>query len=270
MLKVKRRLNSRSVRTAVVCLLIAQAVPFDSIQATTIDLPRLVVPEATTLPRVDGAPTDQAWTSAAVIPALGPAIKTDAGTLPTPSTRVCVLWSPKYLYIRFICEGTSIYAPYPGSSPSLYLGDVAEVFLDPVGDARQWYEIEISPHGGLLEKNWLMTDVPIVDEDRALRPQSFSQLWGDTGFSIKGLVSAAQITSEGWIADLAIPAEIILRRSGGHTLAPTILRANFIRYQWPIVHGKRLMIPLNWSPVRQGCPHISPGAMGYLELRAAQ
>ena len=29
---------------------------------------------------------------------------------------------------------------------------------------------------------------------------------------------------------------------------------------------KRPVIAMNWLPVRWGCPHISPQAMGYLEL----
>ena len=86
----------------------------------------------------------------------------------------------------------------------------------------------------------------------------------------KGLVSAAKITPEGWIADLRIPVATILRRTGGGYLAPGTLRANFIRYQWPLVNGTRVMVPLNWSLVRQGCPHISPAAMGFLDLQPAR
>ena len=69
-----------------------------------------------------------------------------------------------------------IYAPFQGSSPRLFMGDVAEVFLDPVGDFRQWYEVEISPRGGLLEKNWMMTNALEVDQDNALTPAAMRGL----------------------------------------------------------------------------------------------
>ena len=130
--------------------------------------------------------------------------------------------------------------------------------------------IEISPRDGLLQKNSVMTDTLEADQDQVLTPKSLRGLWEDTAFTMEGLVNAAKITPKGWIADVAIPAAAILRRTGGHDLVPGTLRVNFIRYQWPLIHGKRLMVALNWSRVRQGCPHISPAAMGFVDLQTAR
>jgi len=224
-----RKQLSGGVISCGVCLLAIFQVWADA--PTPSPVPHLTVPEATTLPLVNASPQDPAWASAAVIPSLDRALNASAVNVPAPATRVSVLWSPRYLYIRFICDG-AVYAPFPGTDPQLYNGDVAEIFLDPVGDSHQWYEIEISPNGGLLEKNSLMANAVEFDRDQVLTSKALRGLWEDHAFTVKGLLSAAKITDIGWIADLAIPAAAILRRIGGHDLAPAALRCNFIRYQW--------------------------------------
>jgi hypothetical protein len=142
-------------------------------------VPHLAVPQAAALPRVDASPWDPAWVSATTIPSLRRALNASASGIPAPATQVSVLWSPRYLYIRFICDG-AVYAPFQGSDSQLYNGDVAEVFLDPVGDSHQWYEIEISPNGGLLEKNSLMTNAVEFDRDQVLTSRALRGLPWDS------------------------------------------------------------------------------------------
>jgi hypothetical protein len=73
-----------------------------------------------------------------------------------------------------------------------------------------------------------------------------------------------------WLADLAIPAGI-LRRTGRTEYGLMTIRANFLRYDFPLKEkgsrgNERNFVPMNWSPVAAGRPHRSPARMGYLQL----
>jgi hypothetical protein len=229
---------------------------------------RLLVPRAEVMPKLNASPRDPAWEKAAVISGLtisSDGENSDAAPAPTP-TRVLVLWSPGALFVRFVCTDRELYVPHEGRDAALYEGDVVEVFLDPVGDHRQWYEIEVSPENDVLDLNTVMSGPPKSLSNKMLTGEAMREWWPDRSFTVEGLKTAVRRTKEGWIADLAIPASAILRRTGGDKITPRALRANFIRYDFSTPSGKPEMLPLNWSPVNTGCPHISPTAMGELML----
>jgi hypothetical protein len=60
----------------------------------------------------------------------------------------------------------------------------------------------------------------------------------------------------------------MLRRLGLRKFGPMILRFNFIRYEYvrSPEGASRQFLPMAWNPVQAGCPHISPEAMGTVEL----
>jgi hypothetical protein len=99
-----------------------------------------------------------------------------------------------------------------------------------------------------------------------------TEYWPNVGYDMKGLRTATSVSGEGdsrtWITDVAIPT-IALRRTGKQKFEPMTLRMNFMRYHWsgPVEVEKRKLTPLNWSPVRFGCPHQSAAAMGFVELK---
>ena len=238
--------------------------------------PLLQVPQAVVRPTMTAAVNDPAWTTAAVIRALGPAInhqRTVDQVL--PPTTVRLLWDADFLYVR--CEATDaeIYLPFKEHDADLYRGDVAEVFLDTVGDARQYFELQVSPNNATLDQNILMTASEAHStDDRRLVEEIFTRnLWFDRSYTMTGLRSAASIQPAGWIAEFAIPAESALHRLGQKQWkAGQSIRANVLRYEWQLEQGekatagKRGLIAMNWAPVMEGCPHLSPQAMGTLEL----
>jgi hypothetical protein len=230
--------------------------------------------QPTTAPAVTAAADDPAWAGAPQI---------DQLTLPFGSkqadqilpTQIAVRWDAEWLYIRFTSTGAMPYSPFGDQRDAThYQGDAVEVFLDPVGDGRQYFELQLSPANGVFDQNTLITTEPKSDsKGRLVGSVLATDYWPNVGYDMKGLRTASRVTGEGaaavWIADFAIPAEAALRRLGKKQFAEGMaLRINFLRYHWtgPKEDTKRKLIPMNWSPVVFGCPHQSPAAMGLVTL----
>jgi hypothetical protein len=224
--------------------------------------------------RVSAEPADPAWADAPTIASLPLSLGPEANGLTALPTQVKLLWDSDYLYIRFLCTSTEIYSPYKTHDDPIYKGDCVEMFLDVKGDARQWIELEVSPSNVTFDQVMTLTADPASDADLILTPALRGRdLWRDLSWTLDGLRTAATLQKSGkratgWTVDIALPAKPTLRRLGLDHFAPMTLRANFLRYEYPSATngGKRPLIAMNWSPVRWGCPHISPQAMGYLEL----
>ncbi len=243
--------------------------------------PRLQVPQAIVTPRVDADPDDPAWHHAVTIPSLGLSIlppdeKAARSGRVAPPTEVKLLWDAKWLYVRFLCDDWDIYAPVVGRDAPIYKADVVEVFLDPVGDARQWFELEANTNNDVLDATTVLSAEPKSRPDGRLTADIIDhQSWFCLDYTIRGLRTAATVrrsdrADRGWIVDLAIPAGAALRRLDRQQFTAMTLRANFLRYDYipdPSDPSKpRALIALNWSPVLDGQPHTSPQAMGFIEL----
>ena len=110
-----------------------------------------------------------------------------------PGTEIRLRWDPQFLYVRFSCADDDIYAPFDGYDQPIYKGDVAEVFLDPVGDGRQYIELELSPRGDVFRQLYLLTAEPASDPDGLLRDEVVERdLWRVPGWDLPGLRTRAR------------------------------------------------------------------------------
>lgn len=251
---------------AVMLLCSCAAVP------VTKDRPELTVPHAAIPPVIDGTVSDPEWTKAGVIkglkPCLGGKYQDKIDMVPT---EIRVLWTEDFLYVAFICIDDDIVATMTEHDDLLYKEDVSEVFLDPYGDGRQYFELQVSPNNVVLDKMFVLSAEPEYTDKLRFKP-TFKDNWGFLEWNFSDLQTAtAPLLKDGkkigWTTEMAIPAKLLAKRYGKEKLFPTTMRANFMRYDWqPDKNGKRKMIHMNWSPVQHGCPHISPAAMGYLKL----
>lgn len=237
-----------------------------------LEVPTLRVPRAASVPALDAAAVPAAvWNNAALVPRLVASIdrsKTAAQVL--PATEVRLLWDEKALYVRFDCTDAEVYLPYDKHDDPLYQGDVVEVFLDPVGDARQWFELQVAANNATFDQNLVLTGEAKSNADGLLLSAVLDrEWWVSKDYEMEGLTTAARKHAAGWSVEMAIPARSAARRLGISAWAAGLkLRANLMRYEWgpPDADGKRAFMPMNWAPVLVGCPHISPQAMGILEL----
>jgi len=237
--------------------------------------PSLNIPFTATAPPISADPTDPVWSHGALIPALTLSLGPDAKGLAPLSTQVRVLWNHDYLFVRFVCHGGDLYSPVKGHDAPLFKGDVAEVFIDPVGDGQQFVELEVSPNNSVLDILHLITGPPASGPDGVLLANVIGRdMWSFPEWNMDGLITATgHLTGggkvTGWIVDMAIPAGPLLKRLGTTHYTPMKMRANFVRYDQlpgPKPGSHRQFIAMNWSPVVWGRPHRAPRAMGSLVL----
>ena len=184
------------------------------------------------------------------------------------------MWDENDLFIRFRCVDNDLYAPHGTATDVLHSdGDVAEIFIDPVGDQRQFFELQCNPVGGHVDGLHTITTQPASDADGVLLPSvTRGDQWFMQGWELKGLCIAGAAFDDGkqkgWIADFALPAEPILHRLGLKKFATMKLRINFVRYDvTPASNGQaKQAVDMAWSPVMWGRPHRSPALMGTIEL----
>jgi len=239
-------------------------------EGTFPDPPRTFVQKAGVLPGVQADPADPAWASAAPL-RLGRA----RGSKPLGEpTDVRLLWSPEFLFVRFVSLGDTWIVPHSGERDlELFRGDVVEVFLDVVGDSRQWVELQVSPKGDLTDIRIRLTAPPDFLEDGRLSEKVYpSEYHADWDWNLEEIQWASRLleTGEGndlWIVDLALPARAFFEEMEDSLWQKEmVLRAHFVRYerrspQGPPIHH-------SWNPrVPRGNPHRTPGLMGTLELR---
>lgn len=240
--------------------------------------PNLTVPRLSVEPRVTANINDPAWQKAANTGPFSFAVdRPDDARIPAgarlPSTHVRVGWSPRALYIRFICEDDDIYSPMSGPEQNYYLADSVETFIDPVGDQRQWIELVVSPDNGVLHILHIYT-APRAPYDANGVITSGQEMWNIMGWT--GLKDVRTATARwkdaqgksGWLVDVAFPPSLLQRLNFSH-FQPMTLRANFVRndYQFtPRSPTSRKLVPSNWSPTLNSMPHYSPQRMGYLHL----
>jgi hypothetical protein len=238
--------------------------------------PRLIVPMAKVTPVITADVNDIAWENAAIINSLLPCDRNAThNTLPN-KTQVKILWDERYLYLRFICEDDQIFTPHGSARNGLHHeGDVTEVFIDPVGDGRQYVEVQVNPVGGVLDVMHVNTTTYTPNRTPVLPRKDWATAhWGFAEWDMQDLRTAASIrrineTNQQWITDMAIPATSLLRRLERETFSPTTLRINFLRCDGPVepTTGKRSkLIATSWSHVPTGLPHLAPGTMGFITL----
>ncbi len=131
-------------------------------------------------------------------------------------------------------------------------------------------EIQIAPNHAFFDLNTVLTAPPRSDADGKLLSEVLTtDWWPMLGYEMVGLRTAARIRPGGWTVEVAIPAKAAARRLGVATWAAgQQLHANFVRCDTdtPGADGKHSFEPFTWALVMHGYPHISPQAMGVLEL----
>lgn len=236
------------------------------------DVPHLLVPRSQEAPVVDGSLQDACWKTAALVDGLGPA-RGNGDEATIQHTTVRLVWTQEALHVAFSCRDDDVYADAAMlNDDNLYKADVCEVFIDGKGDQRQWIEIQVSPLNRVLDLVSAITADPQYTEAlRLTQEQVDRDFWSDRTWSAPGLATASGRLVEngvpvGWTVEMSIPAAAFLRRPGAATLTPMDIRANLLRYDHPSGVGGRKFVQSNWAPVAQGCPHISPAAMGVVRL----
>jgi hypothetical protein len=197
------------------------------------------VPRAPSAPVLDGDfAAEDAWKGALD---LGAFTDTLEGT-PVPfETRALVMWDDLNLYIAMEAKDDYLQSRYTNHDDELWHEDAFEVFLDPGGDRKHYYELQVSPAG-------------VVFDSYLPRYRKNTNGW-DSGtrvaVKVDGTLNDGEGGDTGWRAELAIPFAALDK--GGKT-PPTpgdLWRVNFFRVDATSARPRYSA----WSPPMRGDFH---------------
>jgi hypothetical protein len=164
--------------------------------------------------------------------------------VPNHRTEIRSVWTPKNLYLLFICQYEELNLKSNPSTTTetnkLWEWDVAEAFIGTdFNDIKHYTEYQVSPQG-----EWVDLDI-----DRKPTPAKHDVEW-NSGYEVKARIDSDKKV---WYGAMRIPMD-----------KPKVgleMRANFYRIQGPPANRKFI----NWQPVNNDSYH-TPEAFGILRL----
>jgi len=182
-------------------------------------LPRLAVVQATGSPRLDGSLDDPAWRAAKTSRAF---VETRNGGVAGIQASAKLLWDAQYLYLGVDVNDGLLRASDRKHDAHLWKQDCVEVMLDPDGDGKSYFEIQVSPRGVVFDTRY----------DARRVPKPFGHLDWDSKVRVGVLPRGAiddRAADAGYTVEIAIPWQAF-SLDGKPALAPPIgeqWRANF-------------------------------------------
>jgi hypothetical protein len=156
------------------------------------ELPTYVVHRAKAPLTIDGVLAESAWDAAEKV-AL---VRSVDGRAATWATEVRLLWDDQRLYAGFLAEDKNISTPFQKDDEPLYTSNVVEIFLNPKGDLRRYFEIEVSPANVLFDASFTG------------RRQGMDLAWSSRAahaVHLDGTLNDPRDVDRGWSAELAVP-----------------------------------------------------------------
>ena len=224
--------------------------------------------------KVDGKLNEHDWKQTVLISDFED-IEGAAKPKPTFSTSVKMMWDSQYLYIGAVLEEPHLWGTLKNHDDIIYRDHDFEVFIDPMGDGEQYFEIEINVLGTIMD---LFMNKPYK------KGGTFDMGWNTTGIQSKiianGTINDNTDIDSGWTLEMAIPFTAISRIQRPATPSSNKpWRINFSRVQWTLEpDGKSYRKKLNehnkpisennwvWNPTGVVDMHV-PTKWGYLYFK---
>jgi Carbohydrate family 9 binding domain-like len=220
--------------------------------------------------RIDGRMDDAAWRDASWTDRFVD-IEGAARPLPRFYTRVKMLWDDDYLYIGAELEEPHVWATLTEHDSVIFHDNDFEVFLNPSGDGRNYFEFEINA----LNTGWdLFLPKPYREGGSADNSWEIPGL--KTAVHVDGSLNNPRDRDRGWTVEIAFPWTAFASRAP--VARPQIgqeWRINFSRVEWRtnIETGKYVKVPglhednWVWSPQGLIDMHV-PDRWGYVRFAA--
>jgi hypothetical protein len=220
--------------------------------------------------RIDGNLDDAAWQTA---PWTADFVDIEGAIRPAPRyrTRVKMLWDDRYFYVAAELEEPHVWATLTEHDSVIFRDNDFEVFLNPSGDTRNYFEFEMNA----LNTGWdLFLAKPYKQGGKA-----------DNSWEIPGLLTAVRVDGtlndprdrdRGWSVEIAFPWSAFASRAPvSRPLPGDVWRVNFSRVEWhtDIVDGKYRKVAGRrednwvWSPQGLIDMHV-PEHWGYVSFAA--
>ncbi|UJR81016.1 carbohydrate-binding family 9-like protein [Sandaracinus amylolyticus] len=106
--------------------------------------------------RIDGRLDDAAWQ----VPASTGFVNTVTGATGDVRATVRTLWDAQKLYVAFEVDDTFLRNTLEGRDAHLWEQDAVEIMVDPDGDGRNYFELQVSPTGEVFDTRYDSRRVP--------------------------------------------------------------------------------------------------------------
>ncbi|MCQ2173772.1 MAG: carbohydrate-binding family 9-like protein [Bacteroidales bacterium] len=206
--------------------------------------------------RIDGRLKEKAWKNA--VPS-APFVDIRGEDFPAPvmKTTVKMIWDDKYLYVGASIEEENITASIRKHDDIIYHDNDFEVFIDPYGDGKLYYEIENNAFGTIMD---LMMEKPYSDGGQ------FIMNWDCKGLKIavskEGTLNRKDDRDRAWYVEMAIPFDA-LERGFDDPRDHKVWRMNFSRVEWLKTGGPEENWV--WAPTGKVDIHV-PDKWGYVRF----
>ncbi|MBI2894354.1 MAG: carbohydrate-binding family 9-like protein [Deltaproteobacteria bacterium] len=195
-------------------------------------LPEIHAKKTEAAPAIDGKVEEPAWRSAATT---GPFGGIRGGASQVPRTIAKVLWNDDALFVAFECEDRRVHSTYSRHDDELWNQDVVEVFLDPGGQGRGYYELQVSPASVVFDS--FLPGYRQNQNDWSSGMQAHAHVDGTLDDDDE---------DRGWSAEMKIPFAAIDRAPDRPPRIGATWRVNFFRLD--LGPGDRSPRGAAWSP----------------------
>jgi hypothetical protein len=218
------------------------AAPVKAQENTDSLLDRLILPplnytvhRTAVAPVIDGMLNDTVWKKVAWTENFND-IEGDIRPKPKFRTRVKMLWDSSYLYLAAELQEPHVWANVAHHDEVVFRDNDFEVFIDPAGMAKQYFEIEINAIATIFD---LFLPEPYRNGSGALISWNCDGL--KKAVHVNGSLNNPSDIDSGWTVEMAIPiAEISIGNEAQIPYAGAVWRINFSRVEWEtnVVGGK--------------------------------
>jgi hypothetical protein len=216
-------------------------------------VPRVAVVQTEDPPRLDGSLLDPVWSAA---PATAAFVETRKGGPAEFRAFAKLLWDERYLYLGVEVHDALLRASETEQDAHLWEQDCVELMIDPDGDGRGYFEIQVSPRGAVFDTRY----------DARRIPKPFGHVdWNSesrVSVSARGTIDDRHADA-GYTVELAIPWQAFSldeQRSAGPTIGDE-WRANL--YVMDLMREDQRAAA--WSPLGIGDFHV-PQRFGILSF----
>jgi hypothetical protein len=216
---------------------------------------------------INGRLDDPAWSTASWT---DPFVDIEGDTKPRPryETRARLLWDDEFLYIGAQLEEPHVWATFTQHDQIVFHDNDFEVFIDPNGDTREYYEIEVNALNTIFD---LFLERTYFDGGPARHEWDLAGL--KSAVRVNGTLNDPSDVDRAWTVEFGLPWQSLAQYA--HMPTPPhpgdTWRINFSRVEWKhrIVDGRYERVPKTpednwvWSPQGEINMHL-PQRWGYV------
>ncbi len=147
---------------------------------------------------IDGVLDEAQWKSAALT---SPFVQQENGDSVPNCTQAKMLWDEHFLYVGFICNDPDVWSTYTERDAHMWDEENVEIFADPDGDGKNYFEMEVNPLGAIFDE--------LVDHSWLEGNNNENVDWNLEGLkvavSVRGTLNDVSDTDTAWYCEVAIP-----------------------------------------------------------------